>query len=44
MSHYLQLRSAALQSEGMDPAELLAAVTETTESEQVLRRFVALTE
>lgn len=44
MSHYLELRSDALRNEGMDPAELLAAVTQTPESEQLLRRFVALTE
>lgn len=44
MSHYLQLRSDALRNEGMDPAELLAAVTHTTASEQLLRRFAALTE
>lgn len=44
MSHYLRIRSEALRKEGMDPAELLAAVTETTESECLLRRFAALTE
>jgi GMP synthase (glutamine-hydrolysing) len=44
MSHYLRIRSDALQQEGMNPDELLAAVTETAESEQILRRFVALTE
>lgn len=44
MSHYLQLRSEALRNEGADPAELLAAVTETTEAELLLRRFAALTE
>jgi len=44
MSHYLRIRSDALQQEGQDPAELLAAVTETAESELLLRRFAALTE
>lgn len=44
MSHYLRIRSDALQQEGQDPAELLAAVTETAEAEQLLRRFAALTE
>lgn len=44
MSHYLRIRSTALQQEGHDPTELLAAVTETAESEQLLRRFTALTE
>ena len=44
MSHYLRIRSDVLQQEGQDPAELLAAVTETAESEQLLRRFTALTE
>ena len=44
MSHYLRIRSEALRQEGADPAELLSAVRDTTESEQLLRRFVALTE
>jgi len=44
MSHYIRIRSEALQQEGMDPGDLLAAVTETAESELVLRRFAALTE
>jgi GMP synthase (glutamine-hydrolysing) len=44
MSHYLRIRSDALRQEGSDPDELLAAVTETAESEQLLRRFVSLTE
>lgn len=44
MSHYLRIRSDALRQEGQDPAELLAAVTETVEAEQLLRRFTALTE
>jgi GMP synthase (glutamine-hydrolysing) len=44
MSHYLRIRSDALRQEGMNPDELLAAVTETAVSEQLLRRFAALTE
>lgn len=44
MSHYLRIRSDALRNEGHDPDELLAAVTETSESERLLRRFAALTE
>ncbi len=44
MSHYLRIRGENLRQEGMDPTELLAAVTETAESERLLRRFAALTE
>ncbi len=44
MSHYLRIRSEALRQEGADPAALLSAVRDTPESEQLLRRFVALTE
>lgn len=44
MSHYLQIRSDALLKEGLDPDALLAAVTETSESEALLQRFVALTD
>ncbi len=42
MSHYLRIRSDALQQEGMDMDELQAAVRETAASEQLLRRFVSL--
>lgn len=44
MTHYVRLRSDALRNEGTDPEALLAAVTDTPESEGLLRRFVALTE
>jgi GMP synthase (glutamine-hydrolysing) len=44
MKQYLHLRSEALRNEGQDPALLLAAVTETTASEQLLKRFASLTE
>lgn len=44
MAHYVRLRSEALRNEGINPEELLAAVTDTPDSEAVLRRFVALTE
>ncbi len=44
MSHYLRIRGESLRQEGMDPAELQAAVKETAESERLLKRFVALTE
>jgi GMP synthase (glutamine-hydrolysing) len=44
MSHYLRLRSDALRQEGLDPDALHAAVADTVESQQLLRRFAALTE
>lgn len=42
MAHYLQIRSDVLRKEGADVAQLYADVCDTTDSEQVLRRFVAL--
>jgi GMP synthase (glutamine-hydrolysing) len=42
MSHYLRIRSGALQQEGMDVNELYAAVSETDESAALLRRFATL--
>jgi GMP synthase (glutamine-hydrolysing) len=44
MSHYLNIRGDALRNEGMDLAQLHAAVSETPAAQQLLQRFVALTE
>ncbi len=42
MSHYLRIRGDALQQEGMDVAELHAAVTETEAATRLLHRFAGL--
>ena len=42
MTHYLQLRSTALQQEGFDVERLHAEVSETPDATGLLRRFVAL--
>ncbi len=42
MTHYLRLRSAALQQEGFDVDQLYAEVSETPDAASLLRRFVTL--
>jgi GMP synthase (glutamine-hydrolysing) len=42
MRCYLQARAQRLQEEGLDPVQLQAAVSETPQSQQVLRNFAAL--
>ncbi|MES2606577.1 MAG: glutamine amidotransferase [Pseudomonadota bacterium] len=43
MSSYLHIRSEVLKKEGADVEQLYADVCDTADSEQLLRRFVALT-